>query len=191
MASFVRYASPIADTEKPPPPVVLLLLHTDLTVTRLMIHEDLEHPVPSARQTVVFAPVEHTYPPPPIFTDKIPAPPMLTRKIIENHDTWDFGERETGIIKTTVHILVDQLLDAAKSLASQDTELIQEVFQRAAQMHPDLRKFEDDWVTLCIIQARLKAISSANKVAKDMQQAKNMLAEIADIGRCTPKPKKQ
>jgi hypothetical protein len=152
MASVVRYASPFAETEKPPPPVVLLLLQTDLNVhtsTGLVIHEDLEHPVPSAKKTVVFAPVlQHTYPPPPIFEDVIPTPTMLTRKIIEHHEAWEGGERETAIIKvrlvylifyllniqcqTTVHALVEKLLDTTKSLSDQDPELMQEVFRQVS-----------------------------------------------------------
>ncbi|KAJ7924676.1 hypothetical protein B0H13DRAFT_2315192 [Mycena leptocephala] len=153
MASFVHYASPFAETEKPPPPVVLLLLQTDLNVhtsTGLLIHEDLEHLVPSAKKTVV--------------------PAMLTRKILEHHDAWEGGEHETVIIKTTVHALVDKLLDTTKSLSDQDRELVQEVYRQAAQMHPDLRKYENDWATRCIVQARLKATSSnaSNKAAKEV-----------------------
>jgi hypothetical protein len=110
MASFVHYASPFAETEKPPPPVVLLLLQTDLNVhtsTGLLIHEDLEHLVPSAKKTVVFAPaVQHTYPPPPIFEHTIPAPAMLTRKILEHHDAWEGGERETVIIKVRLVFII-------------------------------------------------------------------------------------
>ncbi|KAJ7888378.1 hypothetical protein B0H14DRAFT_2562348 [Mycena olivaceomarginata] len=144
MASVVRHASPFAETEKPPPPVVLLLLQTDLnapTSTGLVIYEDLEHPVPTAKKKVVFAPVfEHMCPPPMIFEATIPTPTMLTRKIIEHHEAWEGGERERIIIKTTVHALVDKLLDTTKSLTDQDPELVQEVFQQAAQMHPDLRK---------------------------------------------------
>ncbi|KAJ7323500.1 hypothetical protein DFH08DRAFT_817530 [Mycena albidolilacea] len=185
MASVVRYASPFAETEKPPPPVVLLLLQTDLNVhtsTGLVIHEDLDHPVPSAKKTVVFAPVHrHTYPPPPIFEDVIPTPTMLTRKIIEHHEAWECGERETAIIKTTVHTLVEKLLDMTKSLSDQDPELMQEVFRQAAQMHPDLCKYENNWATRCIVQARLKATSSnaSNKVAKEV------VADVIQIGRRT------
>ncbi|KAJ7128015.1 hypothetical protein C8R44DRAFT_873783 [Mycena epipterygia] len=171
MASFARHASPFAETEKPPPPVVLLLLQTDLHMhssTGLMIHEDLENLVPSAKKTVVFTPVEHTYPPPPIFEVTIPTPPLLTRKVIERHDAWEGGEHETALIKTTVHALVDSLLDTTKSISDQDAALLKEVFRQAAQMHPDLRKYEDNWVTCCIVQARLKATSAnaANKIAK-------------------------
>jgi hypothetical protein len=154
MASVVHHASPFAETEKPPPPVVLLLLQTDLnapTSTGLVIYEDLEHPVPTAKKKVVFAPVfEHTYPPPMIFEATIPTPTMLTRKIIEHHEAWEGGERETIIIKvrffyltfyllnipcqTTVHALVDKLLDTTKSLTDQDPELVQEVFQQVSNV---------------------------------------------------------
>ncbi|KAJ7348110.1 hypothetical protein DFH08DRAFT_1001650 [Mycena albidolilacea] len=185
MASVVRYGYPFAETEKPPPPVVLLLLQTDLNVstsTGLVIHEDLDNPVPSAKKTVVFAPVlEHVYPPPPIFKEKIPTPTMLTRKVIENHAAWEGGDRETIIIKTTVHSLVDKLLDTTKSLSDQDPELVQEVFSRAAQMHPDLGKYENNWATRCIVQARLKATSSnaSNKTAREV------VADVIQIGRRT------
>ncbi|KAF8146424.1 hypothetical protein K438DRAFT_1990785 [Mycena galopus ATCC 62051] len=183
MASFVRHASPFAETEKPPPPVVLLLQQTDLnmhTSTGLMIHEDLGSLVPSAKKTVVFAQAldqEHTYPPPPIFEDLIPAPQMLTRKIIEKHDAWQVGERKTALIKTTVHALVDKLLDTTKSLSDQDTGLLREVFRQAAQMHPNLLQYEKDWATRCIVQARLKATSSnaSNKAAKEA------IAGVADL----------
>ncbi|KAJ7123790.1 hypothetical protein C8R43DRAFT_958944 [Mycena crocata] len=177
--SFMRHASPFAEPDKPPPPVVLLLLHTDLDVhtsTGLVIHEDLEQ---SATKTVMFAPdVAHTYPPPPIFKEKIPVPTMLTSKIIENHQGWEPKERETGIIKTTVHALVDQLLDTTKALADQDPALVEEVFRQAAQMHPDLRKYEDDWATRCIVQARLKATAAqaANKAVKAV------VADAVEIG---------
>ncbi|KAJ7306724.1 hypothetical protein DFH08DRAFT_824674 [Mycena albidolilacea] len=102
MASVVCHVSPFAETEKPPPPVVLLLLQTDLntpTSTSLVIYEDLEHPVPTAKK--------------------------------KHHEAWEGGERETIIIKTTVHALVDKLLDTTKSLTDQDPELVQEVFQQA------------------------------------------------------------
>ncbi len=153
MFSSERYTSPFAVTEEPPPPVVLLLLHTDFTAdtsTRLLIHEDLEQPVPSAGKTVVFAPVEHTYPPPPNFAEKIPVPLFLTRKVIEKHEPWiaKFSAGETAIIKvrlvyimlhllniryqTTVHNLVDQLLDRTKSLNNQDHDLLQEVYTQVS-----------------------------------------------------------
>ncbi|KAJ6529251.1 hypothetical protein B0H19DRAFT_1274295 [Mycena capillaripes] len=184
MAFVVRYASPFAETEPPPPPVVLLLLQTDLNThpsTGLNIHEDLENLVPhGAKKTVAFAPaptLNYTYPPPPIFQDMIPAPPMLTRKIIENHDAWEGGERETALIKTVIHALVDKLLDTTKSLSDQDTELVEEVFRQAAQMHPILGKYEKNWATRCIVQARLKSTSSSasNKAAKEV------VAGVADI----------
>jgi hypothetical protein len=115
MASVVRYGYPFAETEKPPPPVVLLLLQTDLNVSTsmgLVIHEDLDNPVPSAKKTVVFAPVlEHAYPPPPIFEEKIPTPTMLTRKVIENHAAWEGGDRETIIIKVRLVYLTFYLLN--------------------------------------------------------------------------------
>ncbi|KAJ7801393.1 hypothetical protein B0H14DRAFT_3489648 [Mycena olivaceomarginata] len=147
----MHYGYPFAETEKLPPPVVLLLLQTDLNVstsTGLVIHEDLDNPVPSAKKTVVFAPVlKHAYPPPPMFEEKIPTPTMLTRKVIKNHAAWEGGDHETIIIKTTVHALVDKLLDTTKSLSDQDPELVQEVFLRATQMHPDLGKYENTWAT--------------------------------------------
>ncbi|KAJ7695255.1 hypothetical protein B0H14DRAFT_3530272 [Mycena olivaceomarginata] len=166
----------------PPPPVVLLLLQTDLNVstsTGLVIHEDLDNPVPSAKKTVVFAPVlEHAYPPPPIFEEKIPTPTMLTRKVIENHAAWEGGDRETIIIKTTVHTLVDKLLDTTKSLSDQDPDLVQE----AAQMHPDLGKYENNWAD-CVasFKLRLKATSSnaSNKAVKEV------MADVIQMGRCT------
>lgn len=103
MAFVVRHASPFAETEQPPPPVVLLLLQTDLNVhtsAGLVIHEDLENLVPRAKKTVAFAPtLNHTYPPLPIPTETIPVPQMLTRKIIEHHETWEGGEQETAVIK--------------------------------------------------------------------------------------------
>ncbi|KAJ7648911.1 hypothetical protein B0H17DRAFT_1102723 [Mycena rosella] len=172
---------------KPPPPVVLLLLQTDLNThisTGLMIHEDLEPLVPSAKKKVVFAPapsLEHTYPPPPIFAEKIPTPTMLTRKILERHDAWEGGQRETALIKTTVHALVDQLLDKTKAISEQDTGLVQEVFRQAAQMHPDLHKYEDDWATCCIVQARLKATSS-NASNKANKEAVAGVANIVQTG---------
>ncbi|KAF7372580.1 hypothetical protein MVEN_00120700 [Mycena venus] len=113
---------------------------------------------------------------------------MLTRKIIEHHEAWQGGERETAIIKTTVHALVEKLLDTTKSLSDQDKELVQEVFWQAAQMHPDLRKYENDWATRCIVQARLKATSSSasNKATKEI------VADVAEIGRRTrSKPNKE
>ncbi|KAJ7860870.1 hypothetical protein B0H14DRAFT_2576429 [Mycena olivaceomarginata] len=173
MASVVRYGYPFAETEKPPPPVVLLLLQTDLNVSTS---------TGLRQKTVVFAPVlEHAYPPPPIFEEKIPTPTMLTRKVIENHAAWEGGDRETIIIKTTVHTLVDKLLDTTKSLSDQDPELVQEVFQRAAQMHPDLGKYENNWATRCIVQARLKATSSnaSNKAVKEV------MADVIQMGRRT------
>ncbi|KAJ7700189.1 hypothetical protein B0H14DRAFT_2648914 [Mycena olivaceomarginata] len=163
MASVVRYGYPFAETEKPPPPVVLLLLQTDLNVstsTGLVIHEDLDNPVPSAKKTVVFAPVlEHAYPPPPISEEKIPTPTMLTRK-------------------TTVHSLVDKLLDTTKSLSDQDPELVQEVF---CGLHPDLGKYENNWARRCIVQVRLKATSSnaSNKTAREV------VADVIQMGRRT------
>ncbi|KAJ7256866.1 hypothetical protein B0H12DRAFT_1070640 [Mycena haematopus] len=170
MAFFERLASPFAETEPPPPPIVLLLLQTDLnmrTSTSLIIHEDLEKFVPSTRKTVQFAPsVEHTYPPPPIFLEKIPVPQMLTRRSIEGHDGWECGEKETALIKAFIHDLVDKLLDNTRSFSHQDPERVQDVFTQAAQMHPVLRKYADDWATRCIVQARLKATAAtANKRA--------------------------
>ncbi|KAJ6601697.1 hypothetical protein DFH09DRAFT_1069260 [Mycena vulgaris] len=196
MASYVRYASPFAETERPPPPVVLLLLQTDLIMhasTGLVIHEDLETLVSSTKKTVVFAPasiLEHMYPPPPIFEQTIPAPTMLTRKILEKHDTWEGGERETAIIKTTVHALVDKLLDTTKALSDQDTELVQEVFRQAAQVHPDLCKYENNWATRCVVQARLKATSSnaSNKTAKEVVTG---VTNIVQAGRRTRSGSKQ
>ncbi|KAJ7939301.1 hypothetical protein B0H13DRAFT_2301058 [Mycena leptocephala] len=153
MASFVHYASPFAETEKPPPPVVLLLLQTDLNVhtsTGLLIHEDLEHLVPSAKKTVV--------------------PAMLTRKILEHHDAWEGGERETIIIKTTVHALVDKLLDTTKSLSDQDRELVQEVYRQAAQMHPDLRNLDN-----------ARAAGFGKNVVHESQEASGDGSELADV----------
>ncbi|KAJ7346091.1 hypothetical protein DFH08DRAFT_961565 [Mycena albidolilacea] len=179
MASVVQYGSPFVETEKLPPPAVLLLLQTNLNVstsTGPVIHEDLEHPMPSTKKTVVFAPVlEHVHPPPLIFKEKIPTPMIYI--IIENHDAWEGGDRETIIIKTTVHALVDKLLDTTKLLSDQDPELMQEVFQQAAQMHPDLGKYENNCAMCCIIQARLKATSSnaSNKVAK-------VVADVIQMG---------
>ncbi|KAJ7859851.1 hypothetical protein B0H14DRAFT_2577018 [Mycena olivaceomarginata] len=149
MASLVRYDSPFAKAEKPPPPVVLLLLQTDLTThssAGLMIHEDLERPVPSTKKTVVFAPVlQHKYPPLPNFEVLIPCPTELTRKILEHHAAWEGSPHETAIIKTTVHALVEKLLDTTRSLSDQDSELVQDVYRQAAQVHPDLRRYEDNW----------------------------------------------
>ncbi|KAJ7721258.1 hypothetical protein DFH07DRAFT_784175 [Mycena maculata] len=163
MATSVRCVSPFAETEKPPPPVVLLLSQTDLDMhTSTVIHEDLEYHVPSAKKTVVFAPasaLEHTYPPAPIMEVPITAPKMLTRKIIENHAEW----------KTTIHNLVDRLLDTTKALSDQKDVLLQQLFKEAAVMHPVLRNYDSDWATRCIVQARLKATAAsasaqANKV---------------------------
>ncbi|KAJ7334609.1 hypothetical protein DFH08DRAFT_1019006 [Mycena albidolilacea] len=195
MASVVRYGYPFAETEKPPPPVVLLRLQTDLNVSTsmgLVIHEDLDNPVPSAKKTVVFTPVlEHAYPPLPIFEEKIPTPMMLTQKVIENHAAWEGGDHETIIIETTVHSLVDKLLDTTKSLSDPDPELVQEVFLRvsiAAQMHPDLGKYENNWAMRCIVQARLKATSSnaSNKTAREV------VADVIQMGRrtCTKSKKR-
>ncbi|KAJ7660085.1 hypothetical protein B0H14DRAFT_2659169 [Mycena olivaceomarginata] len=144
MASVVRYGSPFVETEKLSPLVVLLLLQTNLnlsTSTGLVIHEDLEHPVLSAKKTVVFTPV---------------------------------------LKHTTVHALVDKLLDTTKSLSDQDPELVQEVFS-ATQMHLDLSKCENNWATCCIVQAHLKATSSnaSNKVAKEV------MADVIQMGWCT------
>jgi hypothetical protein len=93
---------------------------------------------------------------------------------------------------------VDKLLDTTKSLSDQDRELVQEVYRQvsiiacyhsvlnavqAAQMHPDLRKYENDWATRCIVQARLKATSSnaSNKAAKEV------MTDAIRIGLCTRK----
>ncbi|KAJ6537914.1 hypothetical protein B0H19DRAFT_1079015 [Mycena capillaripes] len=182
MAFFVRHPSPFVETEPLPPPVVLLLSQTDLnlhTSTGLVIHEHLEL-VPSAKKTVVFAPastLEHTYPPPLIFENTIPVPRMLTRKIIENHATWEADQKETALIKTFVHALVDKLLDTTKPFPDQDTGPLEEVFRQAAQMHPILRKYENNWATCCIIQARLKNTSSSAST----KAAKEAVANVANI----------
>ncbi|KAJ6497986.1 hypothetical protein C8R47DRAFT_1068893 [Mycena vitilis] len=201
MASFMRYASPFAEAEKPPAPAVLLLLQTDLgarTSQGLLIHEDLKHQVPSVKKAVLFAApdVQHTYPPPPIFVVKIPAPKALTRHAIECHPEWQRAgrsERETAIIKKTVHDLVDQKLDTTKSLSYQDPDYVAKVFEQAsipriacspllitivqaAQMHPDLHEYEGHWATRCIVQARLKATATTanNKVNKEYVESAPM-----------------
>ncbi|KAJ7220376.1 hypothetical protein C8J57DRAFT_1254212 [Mycena rebaudengoi] len=154
MASSMRHASPFVETEKPPLPVVLLLLQTDLNIhtsTGLLIHEDLENPILSAKKTVVFtlAPLlEHTYPPPPTpicegldTIPKIACPRQLTHKILERHVAWKGGEQETNRIKmrllyilflpTEYTMPVDKLLDTTKSLLDQDEALVDEVFSAA------------------------------------------------------------
>ncbi|KAJ7775908.1 hypothetical protein DFH07DRAFT_951809 [Mycena maculata] len=167
MATSVRCVSPFAETKKPPPPVVLLLLQTALDVhtsTGLVVHEDLENHLPSAKKMVMLAPtsaLEHTYPPPPIIEVPIPAPRMLTHKIIENHADWKVEAQETALIKTTIHQLVDRLLDTTKALSDQKDDLLQQVFKEAAVMHPVLRNYNSDWVTRCIVQARLKATAAS------------------------------
>ncbi|KAJ7121075.1 hypothetical protein C8R44DRAFT_736765 [Mycena epipterygia] len=187
MALFVRYGSPFTETEPPPPPVVLLLLQTDLTMhtsTGLVIHEDLEL-VPSAKKTVAFAPaLEHTYPPPPIFEVTIPVPQMLTRKVLEHHETWEGDKTETALIKKVVHKLVETLLDTTSAISDQEAGLLEEVFRWAAQMFPILRKYNDNWATRCIIQARLKATSAnaSNKVVK------KAVANVANIVQSGPGP---
>jgi hypothetical protein len=52
---------------------------------------------------------------------------------------------------------------------------------QAAQMHPDLGKYKNNWVTRCIVQARLKATSSnaSNKVVKEV------VADVIQMGRHT------
>ncbi|KAJ7818126.1 hypothetical protein B0H14DRAFT_3474107 [Mycena olivaceomarginata] len=57
-------------------------------------------------------------------------------------------------------------------------------FFSAAQMHPDLGKYENNWATCCIVQAHLKATSSnaSNKAAKEV------VADVIQIGRRTPYP---
>ncbi|KAJ7732818.1 hypothetical protein B0H14DRAFT_3517559 [Mycena olivaceomarginata] len=175
---------PLRKQKSPPPPVVLLLLQTDLTThpsAGLMIHEDLERPVPSTKKTVAFAPVlQHKYPPLPNFEVLIPCPTELTRKILEHHAAWEGSPHETAIIKTTVHALVEKLLDTTRSLSDQDSELVQDVYRQAAQVHPDLRRYEDNWVTRCIIQARLKSTSAAAS-----SKATQAVTDLIQTGRRT------
>lgn len=80
---------------------------------------------------------------------------------------------------------MDRLLDTTKSYTSQNSEHLEEVFRQvslsittcyciltivqAARMHPMLSKYEGDWATRCIVQARLKATSAiaAHKANKE------------------------
>ncbi|KAJ7089906.1 hypothetical protein C8R44DRAFT_892093 [Mycena epipterygia] len=167
MALFVRYGSPFAETEPPPPPVVLLLLQTDLTMhtsTGLVIHEDLEL-VPSAKKDRGVT---------------IPVPQMLTRKVLEHHETWEGDKTETALIKKVVHELVETLLDTTSAISDQEAGLLEEVFRRAAQMFPILRKYDDNWATRCIVQARLKA-TSANASNKAVKKAVANVANIVSV----------
>ncbi|KAJ7450348.1 hypothetical protein FB451DRAFT_1186763 [Mycena latifolia] len=196
MAPIVRHASPFAETEKPPPPVVLLLLQTDLdmhTSTGLLIHEDLESLVPSTKKKVVFAqaPMGHSYPPQPILEAKIPAPPKdLTRRVIEHHEAWSCSTEETRVIKATVHQLVETLLDTTKSFAAQNEESVQDVYRQAAYFHSYLGRFESNWATYCIVQARLKATSAAT-VRGTTKKIASSLEDLVHDGRKTRSQTKQ
>lgn len=53
-------------------------------------------------------------------------------------------------------------------------------------MHPVLRKYEDNWATRCIIQARLKATSAhASSKSKAAEEVVAILVDTAQGGRKT------
>ncbi|KAJ6476557.1 hypothetical protein DFH09DRAFT_1342438 [Mycena vulgaris] len=183
--AFERLASPFAATEAPPPPVVLLLLQTDLnapTSPGLLIHEDLVNFVPRAKKKVVFTTTtKHTYPPPMIIPNSVAVPKHLSTKILEKHWEWDRDETEMALIKTEVRNLVEELLDTTKSYLEQANGPLEEVFERAAQLHPILCQYKERWATRSIIMSHLKTTAAAQK---STQQAA-AIANVAQTARRT------
>lgn len=72
---------------------------------------------------------------------------------------------------------MDNLLDTTSSVSEQDEDLLTLVYQRAsifkiidlyfmlivvqaAEMHPMLLQYEDNWATYCIVQAHLKSTAA-------------------------------
>ncbi|KAJ7744348.1 hypothetical protein B0H16DRAFT_1727291 [Mycena metata] len=157
--------SPFAAKKAPPAPVVLLLSQTTLhmpTSPGHLIHEDLKTPVKKLKK-VAFAVTPHTYPPPSIVPNLIPTPRHLSTKTVENHKGWTMAATDTELIKRTVHRLTDQLLDTTQCYSKQAQTPLLLVYERALEMHPDLREFENKWATRCIIMAHLKATAATAK----------------------------
>jgi hypothetical protein len=105
-----------------------------------------------------------------------------------------------GVLNIRYQATVHALVDTTVSFREQDTELLQDVYQQvsiileyhscycpiltvvqAALMHPVLRKYEDNWVMYCIVQARLKA-TSANASAKGAKQVSKEIVAIVENG---------
>ncbi|KAJ7020522.1 hypothetical protein C8F04DRAFT_1274996 [Mycena alexandri] len=126
-----------------------------------LIHEDLTTAVKKPKKVVFAAAADHTYPPPSIVPNAIPTPRHLTAKAVENHKGWTLGATETDVIKRTIHKLTDHLLDTTQCYSKQAKTPLLLVYERALEMHPVLREFENEWATRCIITAHLKATAAA------------------------------
>ncbi|KAJ7036007.1 hypothetical protein C8F04DRAFT_1258372 [Mycena alexandri] len=73
------------------------------------------------------------------------------------------------------------MLDTTKCITDQDTQLVQEVYQQAAQMHPILQEYQGNWATNCILQAHLKSTSQAAKKVAEAEEAEQLLAATNEV----------